>query len=277
MACRTAPRWGGATRGLDPAPGSRRVLRLGRAAGQAVLTRQARRRGRDRGARGGGDRVVRGPGLRRPLGDAGLRGAPPLPARRLLGRPLRGVPDRQWAGHDHPARSVPAGRTAVPGRGVSRSVGRPASGRLFLRRAANADRDPQSRGRRGDGWAHRVGRRGHLEVRGQGGQRARQAGRHRGRRAGVGGRSARPDERRRHPRGRTRDAGAVAPDRHSHRRGPAAFLAGRARSADRPGARLGAGRAGVRARRPSGRAGAGDQVDLGGGHLRAATSPTWPS
>ena len=58
-------------------------------------------------------------------------------------------------------------------------------------------------------------------------------------------------------------------DRHPHGRGPAGLLARRARAADRPGARLGAGRAGVRAGRPGGRAGAGDQVDLGGGHLRA--------
>ena len=104
------------------------------------------------------------------------RGAAPLPARRLPGRPVRGVPDRQRPGDGHPAGAVPAGRAAVAGRGVRRSAGGdPGASTSAPDGSADAGRRAQGGGRGGDRRADRLGRGGHVEVHGQGGQRAGQA------------------------------------------------------------------------------------------------------
>src|SRR5690606_25313621 len=90
----TAPHWTHASDRVDPPPGPRRVLRLGRAARQALPARQARRRRRRRTAGRRVHGVLRGSPLRCPLGDEHGRGPLPVSPRRLPRRTLRGVPGR---------------------------------------------------------------------------------------------------------------------------------------------------------------------------------------
>ena len=82
--------------GAPPRPG--RVLRRRRAARQALAARQAGRRRRRRRPRRGLDGVLRGPGVRRPLGHVDPRGPVAVSARGLPQRPLPRLPRRPASG-----------------------------------------------------------------------------------------------------------------------------------------------------------------------------------
>ena len=114
----------GAFRADDPARGSRRVLRLGGTARQAIASRQARRRRRGRGPGRGGDRVLRGAHVRGALGDVHRGGPQAVSERRLPLGPLPCLPGHQPRGDGAAALGQPPGRTTVAGRGVRRPRGR---------------------------------------------------------------------------------------------------------------------------------------------------------
>ena len=90
----------------------------------------------------------------------------------------------------------------------------------------------------GDRRSHGLGR-GGVEVRGQGRERAGQAGRARRGAAGHGAHLAAPDARQRDPRGRPGHRRAPAPGRRPHRRRPRGGRGGRAGATGRPGPRQG--------------------------------------
>ncbi len=196
-----------------------------------------------------------------------LRGAPPLPQRRVPLRPVPCLPRHQPRGDGAAARDQPAGRAALARRGLRRpGAGRPARplGHIGQRARPGA----QGARPRGDRWPHRVGRHRHLEARRQDRQRPRQARRTRRGRAGHGAGPAAADAGHDHPGCRPGHGRAAAPRRRTHRRGARAADRGRARAPARPGPRVGALRARPGTGRPRGRAGAGDQVDQRRGHLR---------
>jgi len=218
--------WAGATRGLGAPPGPRRLLRLGRAARQAVAAGPAGRRRRGGSARGRGHRLVRGPRLRRPLGDAVARGPAPLPERRVPGPALRRLPHRQRAGDGAAAGPVAAGRAAVAGRGLRRPAGRAGTGRPGAGRAPRAGPAAEGRRARGDRGPHRLGGGRLVEVPGQDRERAGEARRSLRHRARHRGRPHRPDAGRRDLRRGPGDARAARPDRRPDGRRPAWGRAG---------------------------------------------------
>ena len=208
----------GARRPDDPARRPRRLLRLGRAARQALAAGQAgrRRRHRRQGRRGHG--VVRGARVRGPLGHAHGGGAPALSQRGLPHRPLPRLPRGEHRGDGAAPLDQPAGRAAVPGRGVRRPRGgRPARplGHDGQRPRPRAEGACPRRHRR----PHRVGRHRHVQAGGQDRQRPRQARRHGRRRARDGAGAAAPDAGDGDPRCRAGDHRAAAPGRRPHGRG----------------------------------------------------------
>ena len=114
--------------GDDPARRHGRLLRVGRAArparaaGPAGGGRRRRRPGR------GGRRVLRGPGLRRALGDAVGAGPPAVPAGGVPRRAPRPLRRGERPGHGDLPRRHPAGRAAVARRGVPRRRRRACAG-----------------------------------------------------------------------------------------------------------------------------------------------------
>ncbi|MPM98199.1 hypothetical protein SDC9_145382 [bioreactor metagenome] len=241
-----------AAAGLDHAPRSRRLLRLGRAARQAVPARQAGHRRRPRPARRGRHRLVRGPDVRGALGDADARGAATVPERRLPGRPVRRLPDGQQDRDGHPRGPLPAGRTAVARRGVRRPRRRPRAARPVRRGHPRGRRPGQGRGRRADRRTDLFGRPGQLEVHRQARLRTRQARRHPPRRAGHRDRDDRPAVGTGDPRGRAGHLRPAVPPRRGDGRRPAAPLRTRTGPRTRPGARHRAARPRLRPRRPRG-------------------------
>ena len=212
-------------------------------------------------------RVVRGPRVRRRVGDVGPRGAGPLSARGVPERPVPRLPRDEQAGHAGAARAVAAGRAALARRGVRR----PRRRRPPRPRGGDRDRG----GRRapapragGDRRADRDRRHRVVEVPRQGRERARQARRDDRRRSRHRARPAPADEGQGHPGRGPGHRRAAASGGHPHRRRPRGRRRGRAGAAARPGAGPRALAAGPGAGLPPGRRRAGGQVDQRRGHLR---------
>ena len=227
----------GALRADDPARGSRRLLRRGGAARQALAARQAGRRRRGRRPRRRGDGVVRGAHLRGALGDAHRGGPPALPERRVPLRPVPRLPRHQPRGDGAAALDQPAGRAAVARRGVRRPRGRRPPRPLASPSVSALARDLKDRVHEVTGGITGLGRHRHLQAHRQDRQRPRQARRARRRRSRDGAGPAAPDAGDGHPGCRPGDRRAAAPGRRAHRRGARAAHRGRAGPAARPGPR----------------------------------------
>ena len=218
-------------------------------------------------ARRRGHRVLRGARLRGALGDADRRGPATLPQRGVPLGPVPRLPRRQPRRDGAAALDQPAGRAAVPRRGVRRPRGgRPP--RPLGHDGQRAGPRAEGAGARGHRRAHRLGRHRHLQAGRQDRQRPRQARRAGRGRARDGAGPAAPDAGHGHPRGRAGHRRAAAPSRRAHRRGARAADPGRAGPAAGPGPRRRPLRPGPRRGRPDRRARARGQVDQRRGHLR---------
>ncbi|CAA9231110.1 MAG: DNA polymerase IV, partial [uncultured Blastococcus sp.] len=251
------------------APRPRRLLRRRRAAGQAVPAGPAGRRRRGRRARCGGDSVLRGPRVRRPVGHVHGRGAAAVPVRDgVPGRPVRRLPGDLRRRHGPAPRALAAGGAGVAGRGLRR----PGRGRgpRPVRRGGDGDRAPaEGPHRRGDRWSDRLG--GHRDVEADGQDRLgpAEAGR-------AGRRPARCRARRAAPaagdpagRRRAGDGGTAAPDRRDDGRRAGCAVAGGPGGPGRQGARGRAARPGPGGGRPRRRRRPGREVGVPRGDLRA--------
>ncbi len=245
-----------------PAPGPRRVLRLGRGAGPPGTPREAGDRGRRRAPGRRGGRIVRGAPIRGPLGDADGDGEAALPGGNLPPRPhvpLRGDVRR---GLRHLPPILPAGRAALHRRGVPRRHGV----RAAVRRRGRGGPEDQGGGAGGDG-ADRFRRRRPEQVPREDRVGSREAGRPHGRSPRRGAGFPGPASGGEAVGGREGDGGGAPAAGDPHDRRPAPLVAGDA-GANLRRARGAPARPGPRDRRPPRRDGTRGEVGRARGHLR---------